>query len=74
VQRIKKEVHNIRKQKLEHTRGADTAASLLLEKTYHREAALQQDNSQWTGENRLLSPEDIIRLDELDRLNNNAIA
>jgi hypothetical protein len=28
-------------------------------------------NSQWTGENRLLSPEDIIRLDELDdRLNN----
>ena len=49
------------------------AASLLVEKTFHREAALQQDNSQWTGENRLLSPEDIVRLDALDRLQNNAI-
>jgi hypothetical protein len=38
---------------------------LLLEKTYHREAALQQDNSEWTGENQLLSPEDIIKLNEL---------
>ena len=43
-------------------------------KTFHCEAALEeQDNSQWTGENQLLSPEDIIRLDELDRLNNNDI-
>jgi hypothetical protein len=68
VQRIKKEVNQKRKRKLKHTRGADRAAGLLLEKTYHREAALQQDNSQWTGENQLLSPEDIIRLDALDRL------
>jgi hypothetical protein len=71
AQIIKKEVHQKRKRKLQHNRGADTAASLLLEKTFHREAALLQDNSQWTGENQLLSPEDIIRLDELDRLNNN---
>jgi hypothetical protein len=70
VQWIKKEVHQKRKRKLQHNRGADTAASLL-EKTFHREAALLQDNSQWSGENQLLSPEDIIRLDELDRLNNN---
>jgi hypothetical protein len=34
---------------------------------------LQQDNSQWTGENRILSPEDIIRLDALDRLENRLI-
>jgi hypothetical protein len=67
VQRIKKEVNKKRKRKLQHSRGADTAAVLLLQKTYHRQAALQQDNSQWTGENRLLSPEEIIRLDELDR-------
>jgi hypothetical protein len=73
VQRIKKEVNQKRKRKLKNTRGADTAAGLLLENTYHREAALQQDNSQWTGENQLLSPEDIIRLDELDRLQNNNI-
>jgi hypothetical protein len=71
VQRIKKEVNQKQKRKLEHTRGADRAAGLLLVKTYHREAALHQDNSQWTGENQLLSPEDIIRLDELDRLQNN---
>ncbi len=73
VQRIKTEVNEKRKRKLQHTRGADRAASLLVEKTFHREAALQQDNSQWTGENRLLSPEDIVRLDALDRLQNNAI-
>jgi hypothetical protein len=71
VQKIKKEVHEKWKRKLQHPRGAVRAAGLLVEKTYHREAALQQDNSQWTGENRLLSPEDIIRLDELDRLQNN---
>jgi hypothetical protein len=73
VQRMKKEVNQKRKRNLQSTRGADTAAALLVEKTYHREAALVQDNSQWTGENRLLSPEDIIRLDELDRLQNNNI-
>jgi hypothetical protein len=49
------------------------AATLLLEKTFHRESALLQDNSQWTGENQLISPEDIIRLDELDRLNNKTL-
>jgi hypothetical protein len=73
VQRMKKEVNQKRKRNLQSTRGADTAAALLVEKTYHREAALVQDNSQWTGENPLLSPEDIIRLDELDRLQNNNI-
>jgi hypothetical protein len=67
VQRIKKEVNKKQKRKLQHSRGADTAAVLLLQKTYHRQAALQQDNSQWTGENLLLSPEEVIRLDELDR-------
>jgi hypothetical protein len=57
-----------RKWKLHHNRCADTAPRLLVEKHYHREAALEQDNSQWTGENRLLSPQEIIRLDALDRL------
>jgi hypothetical protein len=70
VQRIKKEVNENRKQKLQHNRGADTAASLLNLKTYHREAALEQYNSQWTGENRLLSPQEIIRLDAIDREHN----
>jgi hypothetical protein len=51
VQRIKKEVHEKWKRKLQHPRGAVRAAGLLVEKTYHQEAALQQDNSQWTGEN-----------------------
>ena len=68
VQRIKLEVHKKRKWKLQHSRGAAMAANLLLEKTFHCQAALQQDNSQWTGENQLLSPEDIIRLDAVDRL------
>jgi hypothetical protein len=45
----------------------DTAAALLLQKSNHRQAALQQDNLQWTGENWLLSPEEIIRLDAIDR-------
>jgi hypothetical protein len=35
---------------------------------------VQHDNPQWTGENQLLGPEDIIRLDALDRLQNNDIA
>ena len=69
IQQIKKEVEQKRKRRnLQSMRAADTAAALLDQKTYHREAALAQDNSQWTGENRLLSPEEIIRLDELDRL------
>jgi hypothetical protein len=34
---------------------------------------LQQDDSQWTGENRMLSPENPIRLDALDRLVNRPI-
>jgi hypothetical protein len=74
VQRIKNEVNEKWKQKIQHTRGADRAAGLLIENMYHGEAALVQGNSQWTGENQLLSPEDIIRLDVLDRLQNNDIA
>jgi hypothetical protein len=68
VQRIKKEVHKNRKRKLDTTRGLDTQEALLLQKSYHRDTALEQDNTQWTGENRLLSPEEIIRLDAADRL------
>jgi hypothetical protein len=56
VQRTKVEAKEDRKRKLQHDGGAETAAALLIEKTIHREAALQQDNSQWTGENRLLEP------------------
>jgi hypothetical protein len=67
---MKKEVNQKQKQNLQSTRGADTATALLVEKTYHQEAALVQDKPQCTGENRLLSPEDIIRLDEQDRLQN----
>jgi hypothetical protein len=70
VQRIKKEVNENRKQKLQHNRGADTAVSPLNLKTYHRQAALEQNNPQWTGENRRLSPQEIIRLDALDREHN----
>jgi hypothetical protein len=45
------------KRKLQHDRGVDTAAALQSKKTFHREAALEQDNdSQWTGENKLLEP------------------
>jgi hypothetical protein len=62
VQRKKKKVNEDRKQKLQHNRGAYTEAPLLNLKTYHREAALEQDNLQWIGENRLLSPQEIIRL------------
>jgi hypothetical protein len=47
--------------------GCGTAAALLLQNNSHRQAALGQDNSQWTGENRLLSPEESIRLDAIDR-------
>jgi hypothetical protein len=67
VQGIKKEVNRKRKRNLQNSKGADTAAALLLQKNNHRQAALEQDNSQWTGENRLLSPEEIIRLDAIDR-------
>jgi hypothetical protein len=31
---------------------------------FHRKAALSQDNSQWTGVNRLLKPEEIVIQDE----------
>ncbi len=64
VQRIKVEVKESRKRKLQHDRGAETAANLLDEKTFHREAALSQDNSQWTGVNRLLTAEEIVVQDE----------
>jgi hypothetical protein len=63
VQRTKVDVKENRNRKLWHGRGAETAAALLIEKTFHREAALQQDNSQWTGENRLLEPEEDIMRD-----------
>ena len=66
VQRIKGKVKVSRKRKLQHSRGAETAAALQMEKTFHREAALAQDNSQWTGENRLLEPEEVLRLDAED--------
>ena len=64
MQRIKVEVKESRKRKLQHDRGAETAANLLDEKTFHREAALSQDNSQWTGVNRLLTAEEIVIQDE----------
>jgi hypothetical protein len=64
VQRIKVEVKESWKRKLQHDRGAETAANLLLEKTFYREAALSQDNSQWTGVNRLLTGEEIVIQDE----------
>jgi hypothetical protein len=67
VQGIKKQVNKKRKRNLQNLKGVDTAAALLLQKNNQRQAALQQDNWQWTGENRLLSPEEIIRLDVLDR-------
>jgi hypothetical protein len=67
VQKIKKEVHLKRKRKLQNAdRAADTEAATLEQKTFHREAALLQDNSQWEGDNMLLSPADIIRLDYED--------
>ena len=40
----------------------------------HREAALEEDNLQWTGPNKLFSADEIIRIDALDRLENNNIA
>jgi hypothetical protein len=43
VQRTKVEVNESRKRKLQHDRGAETAANLLLEKTFHREAVLSQE-------------------------------
>jgi hypothetical protein len=68
VQKIKVEVKENRKRKLQHNRGEETATALLLEKTFHREAALAQDNSQWTGENRLLEPDEILTLDAAEML------
>jgi hypothetical protein len=70
VQRMKVEAKENWKRKLQHDRGAETAAALLIEKTFHCEAALQQDNSQWTGENRLLEPEEVIMRDaeEMEQL------
>jgi hypothetical protein len=63
----KKEVNKKQKPNLQNWKGADTAAALLLQMSDHRQAALEQDNSQWTGENGLQSPEEIIRLDAMDR-------
>jgi hypothetical protein len=61
-----------RKRKLQNDTGGETARALLAAKSLHRETALEEDNSQWTGKNKLLSPEEIIRLDETDRLDSNA--
>jgi len=71
VQKIKKEVLGKRKRPLQNNTAGETATALLAAKTAHREAALEEDNLQWTGLNKLLSPEEIIRLDALDRLENN---
>ena len=68
---IKQEVHKKRKRNLQTTRGADAERALLIEKTFHRGAALEQDNLQWTGENRLLSPEETVMLDAADGLDDN---
>jgi hypothetical protein len=67
VQGILKKVKKKRKRNLQNSKGVDTAAALLLQKNSHRQAALKQDNSQWTGDNQLLSPEERIRLDAIDR-------
>jgi hypothetical protein len=61
---MKVEVTNNQKPKLQHDRGAERAAALQLENTFCRDAALEQDNLQWTGESKLLKPEEIIVLDE----------
>jgi hypothetical protein len=66
VQRIKKAVLTNRQRKLMIFRAEERNAVRLREKTLHRQAAFNQDNSEWTGANRLLSPEDIIRLDAID--------
>ena len=67
MQKIKKEVLGKRKRDLQNDRRGETATARLTEKTAHREAALEEDNLQWTGPSELLSAEEIIRLDELDR-------
>ena len=55
------------KQKLhQHNRGAETAAAVQMENTFHGVAALEQDNSQWSGESRLLEPEELLMLDAAD--------
>jgi hypothetical protein len=63
----KKAVNKKQKPHLQNWKGADTAAALLLQKSDHCQAALKQDKLQWTGENGLLSPEEIIGLDAMDR-------
>jgi hypothetical protein len=64
VQRTKVEAKESQKRTLQHDRGAETAANLLHEKIFFREAALSQDNSQWTGVNRLLTAEEVVIQDE----------
>jgi hypothetical protein len=71
AQRTKKEVLGKWKRKLQNDAGGETARALLAAKSLHRETALEEDNSQWTGMNKLLSPEEIIRLDETDGSDNN---
>jgi hypothetical protein len=73
VWKTKEEVAVDRKRKHENTRREETAAALLSAKTEDLERALEQDNSQWTGDNALLTAADVIRLDAADALfvNNN---
>jgi hypothetical protein len=59
------------KRKLQSARGAETATALLAAKTVHHKSALKEDDSEWTGLNRLFSADEIIRLDEPDRSENN---
>jgi hypothetical protein len=73
AQRTKKEVLGKRRRKLQNDAGGETARALLAAKSLHREKALEEDNSQWTGMNKLLSPEEIIRLDEMDRSDNDTM-
>jgi hypothetical protein len=71
---MKKEVPGKWKRKLQNDAGGETARALPAAKSLHCETALEEDNSQWTGMNKeLLSPEEIIRLDETDRSDNDAM-
>ena len=75
MQKINKEVLEKRKWDLENnSRGAETSVDLLDANTVHHKSALEEDCLQWTGVNRLLSADEIIRLDSIDKLENNNVA
>jgi hypothetical protein len=48
------------------TQTEKQARALPAAKSFHRKTGLEEDNSQWTGMNKLISTEAIIRLDDLD--------